>query len=523
MSLLGRLEDLSLTDIIQIVYLSRRSGVLEVINSSGRNTVMFRGGLVVNASSPAVPDLLSWFVKSGAVNADAEETLRLLVDQGFPVGTAAVAENIITKDKLRELIHDRIIDTVAPLLQSRAGEFNFLLLEEIGISDIEYDPDVVLREGGFTPQSVLAFEGEKLKPLQDLRQTLDDKRPRGGTQFRVAGGLIEVESPESSYRNVVVFDRDPLIRVAAKRIFSARQMKIAQFGTAEATREAITEFFRSTSFFITFLEVCDDSMPLLQLVKRKNPRLPVVMVDAETDLRRRYELLHSGADLYLTKPSAARLRPDVAEDELNLFAEELALFADRAFAQWEDNVGLDSLAARRFYEEGQKEHLERGFKLLKQLINEISDPNDVQEVASTILRLAEQYLDRGVLFVVNDDHFAGVAGFGITDDEETMDVRARRLWIARDVPSIFSDVMESGEMHRGKLRRTPANQDLLTRLGGPTPTETVALPIMHAGRTVGILYGDNAEHRAPIDDMTGLEIFLSQAGHAFGSAVAAER
>jgi len=31
MSLLGRLEDLSLTDIIQIVYLSRRTGVLEIV------------------------------------------------------------------------------------------------------------------------------------------------------------------------------------------------------------------------------------------------------------------------------------------------------------------------------------------------------------------------------------------------------------------------------------------------------------------------------------------------------------
>jgi len=45
---------------------------------------------------------------------------------------------------------------------------------------------------------------------------------------------------------------------------------------------------------------------------------------------------------------------------------------------------------------------------------------------------------------------------------------------------------------------------------------------MHGNRTIGILYGDNAEHRAPIDDVTGLKIFLSQAGSAF-EAAAAER
>jgi CheY-like chemotaxis protein len=526
LSLLGRLEDLSLTDIIQIVYLSRRSGVLEIINTLGRNTVLFRHGLVVNACSPDSPYLLGWLVKNGVVSADEEETLRSRVAEGVPAGTAAIEEGILTSEKLRELIHDRIIDTIGPLLQSRAGEFNFLLSDELGPIDVEYDADAVLREGGFTPQSVLAFEGERLKPLQELSLPPEGETPihrTKGTQFRVSDGLMEMESTESKYRNVVVFDRDPLIRVAVKRIFGSRQMRIAQFGTMESTREAITEYFRSTSFFITFLEVTDDSVPLLQLVKRKNPRLPVVMVDAETDLRRRYDLLHSGADLYLTKPTAARLRPDVAEDELNLFAEELALFAERAFAQWEDNVGLDSLAARRFYEEGQREHIERGFKLLKQLINEISDPNDIREVASTILRLSAQYLDRGVLFVVNDEEFTGVGGFGVTGDGEAMDSRAQKLHVPRGVPSILSDVIGSNEMRRGKLRRTRANQDLVGNLGGPAPTEVVALPIMHGERTIGILYGDNAEHRAPIDDMTGLEIFLSQAGYAFGSAVAAER
>jgi hypothetical protein len=46
---------------------------------------------------------------------------------------------------------------------------------------------------------------------------------------------------------------------------------------------------------------------------------------------------------------------------------------------------------------------------------------------------------------------------------------------------------------------------------------------MHEFKVIGILYGDNAEHRAPIDATTGLEIFLSQAGYAFGNAVVASR
>ena len=107
---------------------------------------------------------------------------------------------------------------------------------------------------------------------------------------------------------------------------------------------------------------------------------------------------------------------------------------------------------------------------------------------------------------------------------KALDARVRKLRIARDQPSILADVAQRGEAHRGKMRRTPANVELIDGLGGLLPTEVVALPIMHDQRAIGILYGDNAEHRAPIDSMTGLEIFLSQAGYAFGNAVfASER
>ena len=68
MSLLGRLEDLSLTDIVQIVFLSRRTGVLEIIDEAGRHTVMFRQGLIANASAPDNPDLVSYLEATGAVS-----------------------------------------------------------------------------------------------------------------------------------------------------------------------------------------------------------------------------------------------------------------------------------------------------------------------------------------------------------------------------------------------------------------------------------------------------------------------
>src|SRR5260221_244064 len=537
MSLLGRLEDLSLTDIVQIVFLSRRTGVLEIIDDVGRHTVLFRQGLIANASAPDNPDLVSYLEATGAVSKQAGTLLRQMEESGIPYGTAVLEMNLMTTETLSDAIHARILAVVTPLLQSREGEFNFILSDQVRPLDVEYDPDVLFKEGGFPPSKILGVaDGEKIKPLNGLEgappppaREARAEQPAGvapaarGGQFKVSGGLIEVHSPDATYRNVVLFERNPLIRVAARRAFSKNGVKIAQFGAIDDVRHAIGDLFRANSFFVTFLEltVADHgengpSVVLMQRLKRRNPRLPVVVIDNEADLRRRHDLLRAGADLYLTKPTPARLQPGLAEEELSLFADELVLFAERAFHQWEQLTGgFDSDAGRRFYDQAQKETLDRSFSMLKQLINELSNPNDIGEVSSTILRLSAEYLDRGALFVAAEGAFEWVGGFGTAD----MSSRVRALKIGRTLPSILADVATEGRAHRGKMRRTAANVELIEKLGGELPTEVVALPIMHANRTIGILYGDNAEHRAPIDSMTGLEIFLSQAGYAFSNAV----
>src|SRR3954471_894220 len=90
MSLLGRLEDLSLTDIVQIVFLSRRTGVLEIVDDRGRHTVLFRHGLVVNASSPESPDLVTWLARNEQIPASSVKVLRQMEENGIPCGSAAV-------------------------------------------------------------------------------------------------------------------------------------------------------------------------------------------------------------------------------------------------------------------------------------------------------------------------------------------------------------------------------------------------------------------------------------------------
>lgn len=595
MSLLGRLEDLSLTDIIQIVFLSRRTGLLEIIDSRGRHTVLFRHGLVVNASSPVSPDLISYLDVNKLVAWDMIRMLRQTGELGVSAGTALLDMNLFSSDDLASIIQRRITEIVTPLLSSRDGEFNFILSDSVEQRDLEYDVDKLFREGGIAPQSIIGGEGEKLKPLRGLEESmkagkallrgeparsapsepevvdsgepleepevadsgeaLEEPSPSLDPSFAPAGTPpvlpVQSSSPEppmpadehehrsrtkftvaaetpvenESIRNVVLFERDALVRVAVRRAFSRKGVNVAQFGSIGDTRQAIADLFRSNRFFVVFLnlqdggdEQSDESVLLLRGIKRKDPRFPVVMVDRDVDLRRRHLLLKEGADLYLTKPSAARLQPGLVEEELAIFADELVLFSERAFERKRGDDGAFALSSES-REMARQQSLDRSFALLKQLINELSSPDDISQVSLTVLRVAAEYLERGVLFIVGGDSFVALAGFGKTGDEVEMTRRARKVRITRNDPSVLKDVLDSQSAHRGKLQRTAANIELIEKLGVVRPTQVIVIPIMNRGEVIGLLYGDNAETHGPLESVEGLEIFLAQSGFALENAV----
>ena len=140
-----------------------------------------------------------------------------------------------------------------------------------------------------------------------------------------------------------------------------------------------------------------------------------------------------------------------------------------------------------------------------------------------ILRVAGEYLDRAVFFLVGQKDFVGLGGFGVTGDGVPMNLRVRRIRIPISEPSVFSEVRRGRSAHRGKLKKTDWNQKLITQLGTIYPTEIVAIPVVNRDRVLAVVYGDNARDKMPIGAIDGLEIFLTQAGYAFESALVAGR
>lgn len=157
MSLEGRLEDLGIGDIFQIISLSKRSGVLTLIRKEGTGRLVFNQGQVVYAMADTRSRLGYTLVKKGIItNEDLEYSLRIQKGRGSmkPIGTLLMEMGAIEQTALEREIREHIILIVKDLLSWNTGSFHF----ELGPPMTE---EVVLL-GGLNPEFLL-LEGARLQ------------------------------------------------------------------------------------------------------------------------------------------------------------------------------------------------------------------------------------------------------------------------------------------------------------------------------------------------------------------------
>jgi len=148
---------------------------------------------------------------------------------------------------------------------------------------------------------------------------------------------------------------------------------------------------------------------------------------------------------------------------------------------------------------------------------QLRSPSYTGEIALMILRYASSLVNRGVLFHVGTDGITGIGQFGLGNEGEAaprVDAKIREFSVPTNEPSVFLDVAEIMQTYRGPLKRCRWNKELVKLLGGPTPNEVVAIPIVVDGMIAAVFYGDNVPRREPIGSIKGIELLMIEAGLA---------
>lgn len=169
MSLVGRLEDLALPDIFQIISLSKKTGTLIVRSRKGTGMVVFLNGQVIQAASDSIRDSLgNILVSQGMLNESALSKALALQkkETDKPLGMILMEQGAVPAQTLESVIRKQIEEIIYDLLAWEEGFFNFELGEVAPKDKIEIDTQEFLLKSGISAEYLL-MEGTRI---------LDEKR-----------------------------------------------------------------------------------------------------------------------------------------------------------------------------------------------------------------------------------------------------------------------------------------------------------------------------------------------------------
>jgi len=558
MSLVGNLEDLGLGEILQIVSLSRKSGVLTLRSRGREGMVVFRSGQVIKAySSTFRSSLGEVLVERGVVDAPRlRQALRLQEDEGYRerLGIILVQRFSVSTDIIEEIVREQIEKVVYSLFAWEDGTFDFELQDNIeAVDDIKMDPLQFMLEQGLNPQ-FLAMEGSRI---------IDERRHRGesleedvplpesapaddGVDFAfdlmqapvvepppppVATAVPPAVAPPVEKPRLVLVDDEAVLRDALVPLLEGSGFAVSAFAKGEDALILVDALHakgvQPTLLFDLIMPRMDGTgilggLELLEMVRESFPGLPAAVMADYRNAEAERQVQQLGA-AFLLKPRSAELDDP---DRLGRFHEELL----RELSTPPPTLATPVPAPVDPFNLGDALRLEigdepapapgapadvssTGLALLREMLEELNNPALGGGIILLVLRFAAEFMDRAVIFLVKREEIAGLGQFGIEDPEGLADARVRTLRLRREEDTLFAPVIEARIPLKVRPEPSASNRYLFGQLHG-SPQEVFLGPLVSEGKVVAILYGDNYPDNRPLGDTDTLEIFLSQAGLA---------
>ncbi len=262
MSLIGKLEDLSVGDILQILSVSRRTGILTIETTEGKSTILFKNGLVLNSTSPSpsINSLGQVLVDRGLITRDRlQQLLELQKKRGNePLGSILLEAELIGEDTLQEIIKTRIRETIVHLMKFQEGNFSFDLREVVPFDEIHFNPAEAPFAMGWSPQHLMRTDRDN-----------NDKN-RGKQKSRTL--LFHPPPPELTIRLPRVeetFTEEQIKPAAHKEPLSLEDLNLPEMGESpafELIAEQIDFPIVSTSLSLSALPVQKETCPFTNVL-----------------------------------------------------------------------------------------------------------------------------------------------------------------------------------------------------------------------------------------------------------------
>ncbi len=580
MSLIGSLEDLGLGDILQIISLSQKSGVLVLRSEDGEGRIVFLDGLVRGAVVKGGPTDLRGVLVGGGFVAEAEfDALSREAEETGVDPEALIAERTsITTERIDSLRRETVESAVMHMFRWAAGDFSFDVREE----PEPEDPPLFVPTG--INAQYLAMECSRLSDEGGLDSDvlpIDDEDEGGELSAHEMFGVAPDEEPDevepialSEPLDGVALDESALEVVALETEGGPASSELATelvevvaeaaVVSASAAPEPMAAAPPSPAEAPPLIAI-DDDLPALewakQVLRERFGRIHIFQRSDQGLARIRQYLARAETPMVLLSPSIA-CDPLSGIADAQDFVRRLKSQSPRMTVLWLREDGAEPMAdlgpadgavARpadyQLRNPGAAGHLERlaagldralaerlagrsaegtsggahvdippeALQRLKATTATLSEASSRGEVLPLVIRFAGETFERVAMFVVRDGEVAGMAQSGLDRAGGPDDAGLRGVRLRADSSAWLRAVLS----RRGPVRAAPGDDGdraLAARLGDRAAAEAYLAPVESAGQIVALLYGDNLPAGRPIGDTSALEVVLHHAGLALDRA-----
>ncbi len=556
MSLVGNLEDLGLGEILQIVSLSRKSGVLQLNSRDREGRVIFQDGQVIRATATTFPENIGDLVlRTGMADMDTLKKALVIQQEGGRerrIGDILVSEFGLKREAIETAVRQQVERVVYSFFSWDEGAFSFELGEQPELAATNLNPLQFMLDQGLNPQW-LAMEGSRI--LDEKRHRGEDIDDQGESLVNVDQLLAEIKGetrvndheetaaaetqmPAARNRKFIVVDDDLNTAEQIAGLLQERRAQVHVFTNYRSFMEAVQKADpQSTTLVIDLIMPRRDGsgvlggLELLGEVRGKYPDFQILVMSDHPNQEAEESIRRFGVPALFPKPKKNEILDKRARDGLVSLADAIIAFGEHPADVSVPKDQLYNIGAELLREMGevatgaspQGPQQSPGLHLLRGMLQELNNPSLGGGIILLILRFASELMNRAVILLVKDEEIVGLGQFGIELSGESADVRVRNTRLPKAAEHVFAEALKSFSPSHRKPQKCEWNDYIFNQLGGKRPAEVFVGPLISEGRVVAVLYGDNLPDDKTIGDTESLEIFLSQAGLAMEKALLERR
>ncbi len=335
-------------------------------------------------------------------------------------------------------------------------------------------------------------------------------------------------APAEAARTILLVDDEADVRQVLGRLFAGAGFEIIEAGDPEEAAKLAGQLRADAKPFVL---VVDLGMPAsggasfqggFEVIKRlwkMNLRPPVLMMTESLSQSLRLRARQMGVQSFVFKPTLSKLNARQFEADLSAFASKLVKdvlphLAELAVLRPKSPPPKKAQPAAAAEAGAPAEGAARPFEFLKRRLVELRQGGDANEIAMLVMKVAREFFERALLFVVKNDEARGHGGFGLAPRDEALNLLARQITIPLGEASLFKDVARERRVFSGP---PPADRwlgHMMGRIGRFQSRGIAVLPLVAQHETIAMVFGDNPESGRDPGSLEPLEVFVQQAGIA---------